>query len=241
MPAAVFSSPEEAAAAFALGPVRFRCGVCKKVHVSSGRGWARCAALLCRRRPYAELLRAGVPAEPLGEVFGKNPYYFPVVRSAVVPPWESASKILTAKAVVKKMSPALLAVPDPGAALDSALRAERDCILRSFPSFREELEAYREFLAWLKSPGPVFGVSSVSEFELRGRYVQDHEHRPLFASSDWRFYSWDWVRCMASAAGLRHSAFDLVRYRYSGGALRAVLYLAKTGEVSLSFGPGGLL
>lgn len=38
-----FFSPEEASAAFALGPVRFRCNVCGRAHWSSGRHWVTCA------------------------------------------------------------------------------------------------------------------------------------------------------------------------------------------------------
>lgn len=242
MRAVVFSSVEEAAAAFALGPVRFRCGVCGRIHISSGRGWVPCASRLRAQHPYAEAVCPDVPARPLRHEFGKSPYYYPVVYSAKGLPWEAKWRTLSAAALVKRISPALLAVPDPGAALDAALREKRRRILESFPSFEKELEAYREFLEWLKSPGPVFEVSSGCDprlFRLRGRFTEWHKHLSAFALPSWWLFSSDWAQCMASAAGLA-GAHKLVRYGYSDGVLQVVLR-SKDGDISLVFGPEGLL
>lgn len=244
MKGVVFSSVGEARAAFSLGPVRFKCGVCGKVHRSSGRGWTPCASRLQRRCSYIEFVRPQVPVRPLAEQFGQNPFYYPVAWSALGLPWEARAKLLCGTDLVKELSPALLAVPDPGAALAAALEERRRVILASFPSFKKEVRAYGEFLEWVGSPDPVFEVSPGDPylFLLRGRFLGLRARWRAFALSSWHFYASDWAACMASAAGLE-GVFKLVRFEYSGRVLRAVLKSrgSKTAEVSLAFGPGGLL
>lgn len=62
MNAVSFSSVSEASAAFALGPVRFRCLKCDGAHRSSQKGWQKCAETLPSERFGGLVVRGCPPA-----------------------------------------------------------------------------------------------------------------------------------------------------------------------------------
>lgn len=76
MRGACFENLDEARAAFALGPMVFRCSVCGRAHRSAGGGWRPCA-----RRLAAEwgLLWDGPGMRPLAFVFSRRPPLSPPV------------------------------------------------------------------------------------------------------------------------------------------------------------------